>query len=86
MVPLPLRSWSLGRRSGRVATAPDPPPKPSSIVAFRDGRGNDLAGRDQEEKGVRNRKRLLHQCARNRFLTPYPQESALIASNLAIYA
>jgi putative transposase len=38
----PSRSWSLGRRSGRVATEPYPPPKPSAIVkAFRI-RGNDL--------------------------------------------
>jgi len=55
----PLRSWSLGRRSGRVATAPDPPPKPSSIVALRDGRGNDLAGRDQERKRCQEPKTAL---------------------------
>ena len=29
----PLRSWSLGRRSGRVAALPYPPPKPFLIVA-----------------------------------------------------
>src|SRR6185437_3868807 len=33
IVPPLLRSWPLGRRSGRVATEPYPPPRPSSIVA-----------------------------------------------------
>src|SRR4051812_41077255 len=56
---LPLRSWSPGRRSGRVATAPDPPPRPSSIVALRDGRGNDLAGRDQTADRLASRAALL---------------------------
>src|SRR4051794_32460857 len=44
IVPPPLRSWPLGRRSGRVATAPYPPPKPSSIVVPRLDSGNDPAG------------------------------------------
>jgi RNA-directed DNA polymerase len=38
-VPPPLRSWSLGRRSGRVTTAPYPPPRPSLIVAPPNGSG-----------------------------------------------
>jgi hypothetical protein len=58
-VPPPLRSWSLGRRSGRVATAPDPPLRPSSIVALRDGRGNDIAGRDQTADRLAARAALL---------------------------
>src|SRR3954451_15772011 len=41
IVPPPLRSWPLGRRSGRVATEPYPPPRPSSIVGPSDGPGND---------------------------------------------
>src|SRR5947209_20437888 len=42
IVPPPLRSWPLGRRSGRVATAPYPPPRPSSIVVPPRDTGNDL--------------------------------------------
>jgi hypothetical protein len=37
-----LRSWSLGRRSGRVATEPYPPPKPSLIVDVRQSADNRL--------------------------------------------
>jgi len=44
IVPPPLRSWPLGRRSGRVATAPYPPPKLSSIVVPPNDSGNDPAG------------------------------------------
>src|SRR5436853_7655814 len=41
IVPPPLRSWPLGRRSGRVATEPYPPPRPSSIVGPPRDAGND---------------------------------------------
>jgi hypothetical protein len=37
----PLRSWPLGRRSGRVATEPYPPPRPSLIIRPSYGPGND---------------------------------------------
>ena len=37
-----LRSWSLGRRSGRVTTEPYPPPRPLSIVEARQTIHNDL--------------------------------------------
>ena len=40
----PLRSWPLGRRSGRVATEPYPPPRPSFIIGPPNGSGNDLGG------------------------------------------
>jgi hypothetical protein len=36
----PLRSWPLSRRSGRVATEPYPPPRPSLIIRPSDGPGN----------------------------------------------
>ena len=39
----PLRSWPLGRRSGRVARAPYPPLRPSLIVALADGLDNGFA-------------------------------------------
>jgi hypothetical protein len=42
----PLRSWSLGRRSGRVATLPYPPPRPSVMVSPPDNSGNDLVRQD----------------------------------------
>jgi hypothetical protein len=38
----PVRSWPLGRRSGRVATAASPPSKPSFIILTRADKGNDL--------------------------------------------
>jgi len=44
MVPPPLRFWSLGRRSGRVAAELYPPPSPPLIVARPSDVGNDLAG------------------------------------------
>ncbi len=44
IVPPPLRSWPLGRRSGRVATEPYPPPRPSSIIGPPNAAGNDTAG------------------------------------------
>ena len=36
----PLRSWPLGWRSGRVATEPYPPPRPSFIIGPSNGAGN----------------------------------------------
>src|ERR1700722_16305293 len=38
----PLRSWPLGRRSGRVATEPYPPPRPLVIVGALQARCKDL--------------------------------------------
>src|SRR6478736_7145950 len=51
----PLRSWSLGRRSGRVATEPYLPPRPWAIVAPRDDAGNDLVGHDPTAVRLRSR-------------------------------
>src|SRR6478752_4058892 len=59
IVPPPLRSWPLGRRSGRVATAPYPPPRPSSIVALPDDPGNGLAARAQTAGRLAARAALL---------------------------
>ena len=42
IVPPSLRSWPLGRRSGRVATVPYPPPRSSFIVALADEAGNGI--------------------------------------------
>lgn len=39
-----LRSWPLGRRSGRTSALPYPPPRPSGIVARRASSGNRLCG------------------------------------------
>jgi hypothetical protein len=36
-----------------------------------------------EEKGIRNRKRLLHQRARNRFLTRYPSLTGFLSNRHA---
>jgi hypothetical protein len=44
IVPPPLRSWSLRRCFGRVATVPYPPPRPCSIVEPERADGNDLSG------------------------------------------
>src|SRR5512143_1679743 len=42
----PLRSWFLGRRSGRVATVPYPPPRPSDILeAIREENPENQGGR-----------------------------------------
>jgi hypothetical protein len=37
----PLRSWPLGRRSGRVATEPYPPPRSSFIIGLPNDSSND---------------------------------------------
>src|SRR5262249_25184201 len=43
IVPPPLRSWPLGRRPGRVATEPYPPPRPFFILLPPNDSGNDWA-------------------------------------------
>ena len=40
MRPPGLRSWPLGRRSGRTSAEPYPPPKPSVIVTCEQSSGN----------------------------------------------
>jgi hypothetical protein len=59
IVPPPLRSWPLGRRSGRVATEPYPPPRPFVIIAPPNESGNGLIHQVEATDRLASRAALL---------------------------